>query len=99
MCAGLLSFKTRWLTLRNGGASATQNTKNWAEETSTVGVQRDANIIKNREGNAKMAKVLLENERSKERVQICGGRRKPGAQVDVQTPNQTALHPLTPSQE
>lgn len=30
-------------------------------------------------------------------IQVCG--RKPCAQVDVQTPDQTALHPLTPSQE
>lgn len=32
-------------------------------------------------------------------IQVCRERRKLGAQVDVQTPDQTALHPLTPSHE
>ena len=47
-----------------------------------------------------MANILLENERRKQRSLRKGGRRKkPGARVDVQTPNQAALHPLTPSRE
>lgn len=46
-----------------------------------------------------MENILLEKEKKIGDPSFLGERRKPGAHVDVQTPNQTALHPLTPSQE
>lgn len=62
--------------------------------------ESEAGIIKARKENDEVSKILqgkkIKAKKKELRFQVFGEKRKPCTQVDVQTPNQSALHPLTP---
>lgn len=95
------------------GAGATQNTKTerrtralprcsgthqWGEKKKKSKAR--AKIVKNLRGKCKDGQHFTGKWKEKIEESAEGReKKKPGVRVDVQTPNQTALHPLTPSRE